>query len=347
MRQEMTRRDLIEAATAAGATALIAGSALRPALAQATDTKQEKIVKTNVSFDSNGFRIAGHLYLPESLGAGHHPAVVVSHPASGVKEQTAGLYAGKLAEQGFIALAFDAAYNGESTGEPRGLEDPAQRVEDIKNAITFMSLRDEVDADRIFLLGVCASGGYVIPATVTDHRIKAVAGVSPAEIGRFFRNGYDGRQDPSVIKGMLDNAAKARTAQGRGEGFQSFPIFPANAEEARKLGPYVYEGWEYYCTDRAQNPRSAKEMPWMSIDKIAGFDGFRFIDMVAPRPLLMIVGTEADTKWQAEEAFPRAGGPKELYWIDGATHVGLYDKPQWVTPAIAKLTEFYRANLRV
>jgi len=304
-------------------------------------------MKTNVTFNSAGFSIVGNLYVPVGLASGRHPAIVVSHPAGGVKEQTAGLYARLLAAQGFITLAFDAAYNGESSGEPRGLEDPAQRIEDIKSAITFMGLRDDVDPDRIGVLGICASGGYVIPAAATDHRIKAVATVSGVDLGSFFRVGFDGKQDPAVLQAMLDFAAKARTAEASGEAPQAFPVFPPNEEEARKLGQYVYEGWEYYCTDRAQHPGSTKLMPWISVDRIAAFDGFRFIDLIAPRPLLMIVGTKADTRWMAEAAFPRAQEPKELFWIDGASHVDLYDKLDYVTPAVARLGDFYRQKLGV
>lgn len=304
-----------------------------------------QVMKMEVTFNSAGLRIVGNLYVPDSLGVGRHPAVIVNHPASGVKEQTAGLYARRLAEQGFITLAFDAAYGGESSGEPRGLEDPAHRIEDIKSAISFMSVRDEVDPERIGLLGICAAGGYVIPTTATDHRVKAVATVSGVDIGRFFREGYDGKQDPAVLQTMLANAAQARTAQARGEALQTFAIFPANEAEARAAGRYVYEGWEYYCTNRAQHPRSTKRMPWISVDKMAAFDGFEFIDMVAPRPLLMIVGTEADTKWMATESFARAGEPKEFLWIEGASHVDLYDRERYVTPAIVRLAGFYRQNL--
>jgi fermentation-respiration switch protein FrsA (DUF1100 family) len=302
-------------------------------------------MRTNVTFDSAGLKLAGHLYLPDDKAAGPRPAIVVGHPASGVKEQAAGLYAERLARAGFIALAFDAAYQGESEGLPRGLEDPAHRVEDLKAAVSFLSVRDEVDADRIGALGICASGGYVIPAAATDHRIKAVATVSAVDISRQFRQGADGHQDPAVIQGMLDAAATARTAEARGEGIGVFPLFPDTEEEARAGGQHAYEGWEYYCTDRAQHPRSAKSFTWTSVDHIAQFDAFRFIDLITPRPLLMIVGREAITSWMATDAFENAQQPKELFWIDGASHVALYDEDKYVTPAITKLTDFYDREL--
>jgi len=298
-----------------------------------------------VTFESAGLKLAGILYIPDGLPIGRNPAIVVSHPAGGVKEQTAGLYARQLAEHGFITLAFDAAYNGESAGEPRGMEDPAHRIEDIKSAISFMSVRDEIDPERIGLLGICASGGYVIPATAGDHRVKAVATVSGVDIGIFFRQGYDGQQSPAVLQSMLDSAAKARTAEAQGKGPQSFPMFPDNVTAARALGQYNYEGWEYYCTPRAYHPRSTKQMPWVSVDKLATFDGFGFIKMVTPRPLLMIVGTQAATKWMAQAAFPEAVEPKELFWIEGASHVDLYDKEQYVKPAVTRMAEFYRRQL--
>ena len=303
-------------------------------------------MKTNVTFDSAGLALAAQLYTPDDTTTGPRAAIVVGHPASGVKEQAAGLYAQRLADQGFIALAFDAAYQGESEGSPRGLEDPAHRTEDLKAAVSFLSVRDDVDADRIGMLGICASGGYVIPAAATDHRIRAVATVSAADIGRQFREGADGTQDPAVIQGMLDLAAAARTAEARGEGVGEFPIFPDTAEQARTAGgQHGYEGFEYYCTDRAQHPRSAKTFTWNSIDRIVSFDPFRFINLIAPRPLLMIVGTEAVTKRMTTEAFENALEPKQLAWIDGASHVDLYDKDEFVTPAIAKLSEFFATEL--
>lgn len=302
-------------------------------------------MKQDVSFNSGGFRIAGHLYVPDGLAAGNHPAIVVGHPASGVKEQTAGLYAQRLAERGFIALTFDTATQGESEGLPRGIEDPARRVEEFKSAVSFLSRLQGIDPDCIGALGICASGGYVVSAAASDHRIKAVATVSGVDLGTWYRCGADGKQDPAMFQGMLDAAAAARAAEARGEGVGMLPIRPANEEEARAGGPMVLDGWQYYCTDHGRHPRQADELTWTSIDRAAMFEGFRFVDLISPRPLLMVVGTEAVTRWMGEDAIKEAQEPKELFWIDGATHVELYYKPKYVTPAVEKLADFFRANL--
>ncbi|WP_307530891.1 alpha/beta hydrolase [Streptomyces umbrinus] len=311
------------------------------------------MTRTDVTFLSAGPKLAGHLYAPgDSPGdnpsgeaAGARPAIVVGHPGSGVKEQAAGLYARRLAELGFVTLAYDAAFQGESEGTPRGLEDPAHRVEDIKAAVSYLATRDEVDADRIGALGICASGGYALSAAATDHRIKAVGTVSGVDIARQFRLGADGTQDPAVIQGMLDAAAAARTAEALGEGVQSFQLFPDTAEQALALGGrHAADGFEYYCTDRAQHSRSAKSLTWSSVDRMVSFDAFGFVDLIAPRPLLMIVGREAVTSWMSVEAFQKARGPKELHWIEGARHVDLYDKDEYVTPAITELAGFFHTR---
>ncbi|MFD7497363.1 alpha/beta hydrolase [Streptomyces sp. NPDC059832] len=302
-------------------------------------------MRTDVAFLSAGLKLAGHLYIPDGAATGPRPAIVVAHPGSGVKEQASGLYARRLVEQGFVTLAFDAAYQGESEGEPRGLEDPAHRVEDLKAAVSFLTTRQGIAPDRIGALGICASGGYALAAAATDQRIRAVATVSAVDIARQFRAGADGTQDPAVIQGMLRSAAAARSAEARGAGVQGFKLFPDTEEEARRGGPHVFEGWEYYCTPRAQHPRSARTLTWSSIDHIAAFDAFCALELIAPRPLLVIVGRDAVTSWMSVEAFRKARGPKELLWIDGAVHNDLYDKDEYVTPAVAKLTTFFAEQL--
>ncbi|MFE3117762.1 alpha/beta hydrolase [Streptomyces niveus] len=302
-------------------------------------------MRSDVTFPSAGLKLAGHLYTPDSEAPGPRPALVVGHPGSGVKEQTAGLYARRLAERGFVTLAFDAAYQGESEGEPRGLEDPGQRVEDLKAAVSFLTTLDAVDPGRIGAMGICASGGYALTATATDHRIRAVGTVSAVDISRQFRLGADGTQDPAVLEGMLDAASAARSAEARGEDVRRFPLLPATEEEARRGGPHVHEGWEYYRTPRAEHPRSAKTLTWTSVDRLATFDAFAPVGLIAPRPLLLIAGREAVTSWMSVEAFQRASGTKELAWIEGASHIDLYDKDAYVVPAVERLAGFFTTHL--
>ncbi|MER7930774.1 MULTISPECIES: alpha/beta hydrolase [unclassified Streptomyces] len=300
-------------------------------------------MRTNVTFPSAGIDIAGHLYTPDTLGDGLLAAVVVGHPGSGVKEQTAGVYAQQLAEAGFAALAFDAAYQGASGGTPRGTEDPAQRVEDFKAAVSYLTTRPGIDSDRIGVLGICASGGYVIPAAATDHRIRAVATVSAVDLGLNFRFGPDGSQPPAVVQSLLDAAGAARTAEATGEPIPMMPV-RTTEEEARAGGRYAYEGWEYYSTDRGRHPRQTDAFTLSSIDKIVAFDAFHVIDLIAPRQLLMVAGDEAATAWISEQAIAKANEPKQLHWIKGASHADLYDRyvPEVTTTA---LIPFFTQNL--
>ncbi|MFD3442665.1 alpha/beta hydrolase [Streptomyces sp. NPDC058685] len=300
----------------------------------------------DVEFQSNGLAIAGHLYLPDDHVEGdRRPAVVTSHPFGGVKEQTAGLYARKLAAEGFVTLAFDAAYQGESAGEPRGLENPFARAEDIRSAVTFLATLDQVDPHRIGALGICASGGYVPFAATTDHRIKAVATVSAADIGALFREGLGGGQDEQVLQDMLAAAAEARTAEVTEGTFRLDPVVPETPEEAAGWPTLYQEGQDYYRTPRAQHPNSPNRYLFRSVDQIAQYSSFDMVDLISPRPLLMIAGTEADTAYFSRQAIGRAREPKELFWVEGATHIDLYDRDAYVPTAVAKLTGFFKENL--
>ncbi|MFC9330157.1 alpha/beta hydrolase [Kitasatospora sp. NPDC057015] len=304
------------------------------------------MIRSSVTFRSAGIDIAAHLHLPDRQGPGPLPAVVVGHPGTSVKEQSAGLYARQLAERGFLTLTFDAAHQGESGGTPRGLEDPGQRVEDFKAAVSHLTTRADVDAGRIGLLGICASGGYALTAAGGDRRVRAVATVSGVDVARQFRLGADGTQDPAVFRGLLDAAAQARTAAARGEDPGALPIFPETAEQARALGgEHAVEGFEYYCTARGRHDRSAKSFAWPSIDKLASFDAFHAVPLIGPRPLLQVVGTRAVTSWMAVDVHQRATGPRELHWIQGASHVDLYDRKEYVEPAVDRLAAFFTEHL--
>ncbi|MYS46548.1 alpha/beta hydrolase [Streptomyces sp. SID5998] len=304
-------------------------------------------MKTSVHFPSSGLRLAGILFTPDGHTGERLPAVVVSHTFTGVKEQTASVYAERLARAGFAALVFDAAYQGESEGVPRQLEDPFQRAEDIKSAVSFLTARDDVDPERIGALGICASGGYVPYAAQTDLRIKAVATVSAVDLGGMFRDGVDGKQAPEVLRGMLERSARARTEEARGAEVQVDDILPTSREDARSGGyPYLMqEGYDYYRTERGRHPRSTNLFVTRSLDLLVQYDSYAMIRMISPRPLLMIAGTAADTARFSGEAIERAAEPKELLWIDGATHMDLYDRDRYVTPAVTRLGEFFAEHL--
>ncbi|MFC8804754.1 alpha/beta hydrolase [Streptomyces anthocyanicus] len=294
-------------------------------------------MKTDVTFRSSRLTLAGTLFLPGAPTAGRLPAVVIGHPGGGVKEQTASVYAERLAREGFAALVFDAAHQGESEGEPRGLENPFQRAEDIKSAVSFLVTRDGIDPDRIGAVGICASGGYVPYAAQTDVRIKAVATVSAVDLGSVMRDGPGPARDPQALGSMLERASAARTAEARGEPVprQEWITEAVDAETR-----------EYYGTARGHHPRAVQPWPVRSLDQIIQYDSYALIRLISPRPLLMIVGSEADTAHFSRDAIEKAAEPKELFVIDGGTHVSLYDRDEHVTPAVAKVTAFLTAHLR-
>ncbi|KAE9362886.1 alpha/beta-hydrolase [Stipitochalara longipes BDJ] len=299
----------------------------------------------SVTYQSRGITYAANLFFPpgEPTQNGKRAAIVVSHPFGGVKEQTAGLYAKLLAEAGFITLAFDAAYQGASSGEPRYLEDPYQRVEDVKAAVTFLTTRDEVDAERIGALGICASGGYVPAAAATDRRIKAVATISGADTGRLFREGLGGGQSRDDLFKALEQAGKERTLEAKSGKPHLEHIVPNTQQEVAAGTPTLYkEGTDYYRTPRAAHPNSVNWYISRSIDILATYSSYAFVDLISPHPLLMIAGSEADTLYFSKDAIAAAKEPKELFIVPGKTHIDLYDDTNGTLP---KLVEFMNKYL--
>ena len=251
-----------------------------------------------------------------------------------------------ITEKGFITLTFDASYQGESEGEPRYLEDPFARAEDIKSAVSFLETRDEVDEQGIGALGICASGGYVPFAAQTDQRVKAAATVSAADLGDLFRRGLPSSTFPNV-KHLLEESGKARTEEARGQPPHLLHIVPNTPEEVPKDAPTLYrEGTEYYRTPRGQHPNSPNWFLTRSIDQIAEYSSYDHVDMISPRPLLLIAGTKAEARFFSEMAFEKAKAPKELFLIEGATHVNMYDRDKYVSPSVEKLSIFFNQYLR-
>lgn len=293
--------------------------------------------------------ISGELYAPadgspDRKGA----AVVVSHPMTGVKEQTSAAYARALSATGFYALTFDAGYQGESTGEPRGLEDPHQRVEDNKAAVTYLTtLKGKVDPDRIGMLGICASGGYTSYAAQSDIRIKALGTVSAACVGRMTRNGglyeSNNKESPDAIAGALKVAGDWRNSNAGNTNSEAPKMFQTEASAVPADAPSFFKSAAaYYGTKRGNHPRSDQRVPLSSYDLMIGYDSFNFQHLISPRPLLMIAGSDAETLHYSKSAVGGAKEPKELFVIDGKNHFELYDDLEKSAP---KLVEFYAAAL--
>lgn len=298
-------------------------------------------MRTAVTFPStNGLVLAGHLYTPDPAPTGLSPAIVIGHPATGVKEQSPAIYAERLAARGFVALTFDAAYQGESEGQPRGLENPFQRADDFRYAVSYLTTRDDVDSERIGVLGVCASGGYVPYAAQTDHRMKAVATVSAVDLAVFFRSG-----DPDGFQRLVEQAGNLRSEEAAGKPATTVSALPEPDQLDDSTPQGLREFVEYYKTPRGQHPRSTNLWVARSADQLDQFDAFARVDKIAPRPLLMIAGTAAETRPASEQAVAAAGPTAELFDIQGATHVDLYDRDEYVSQAVDKLTAFFTRHL--
>lgn len=297
----------------------------------------------------SNIKIAGNLYMPKNYVEGKkYPAIIVVHPGGGVKEQTSGLYAMKLAAKGFITLAFDASHQGESEGEPRYIEVPTERVEDIRSAVDYLTSLPQVDADKIGLTGICAGGGYSLSAAQTEHRIKAVATVSGVDVGEIARRGWDGNSYnvESHLK-ALEAIAAQRTAEANGTPIRYDHVVPEQNEITADTPNDIVEASEYYRTSRGQHKNSPNLTMFSASDSVFAFHAFADLDTLLTQPVLLIAGTKAGSLWQSELAYSKATAAKsrEFYKIDGATHMDLYDGEKFVNRAVDKLSKFFDKNL--
>lgn len=328
-----------------------------PASAQSTAVKQpavigypnEKgvtIVRVTYKARNMGTTIVANLFKPAGFDSSKkYPAIVVTHPFGGVKEQTAGLYAQRLAEEGFITLAYDASYQGESGGEPHLMEVPAQRLDDISCAIDFFVQHPQVDPERIGSLGICAGGSYALCNAQTEPRVKAVAAVSTFNLGEARREALGTLSYEERMKRLKD-AGEARSREARGEPVQLVPVVPDSPAGFTDNTPQLYrEGYEYYRTARAQHPNSPNRYVFSSLPLQMAYFPFDQLETISPRPLLVIAGSKAGTLFWSQEVVEKAKQPKELFIVDGATHIDMYDRPQFVAPAVAKLKDFFGQHL--
>jgi uncharacterized protein len=311
-----------------------------------TENVKGKVNIHPVAYKLNGIDISANVYTPANYNPSKkYPVVVVAHPNGGVKEQVAGLYAQQIAEQGYITIAGDAAYQGASGGLPRNVDKPAYRIEDIRGMADFITQYAGVDANRLGLLGICGGGGYSLKAAQTDKRFKAVATLSMFNSGIVRRNGYMDSQ-VSTIQERLQQASDARAQEAAGGEIIYAADTKLTDEQISKLPFDLYrQGFEYYGKTHA-HPNSMFRYTMTSLLDLMNFDAASNMDLIN-QPLLMMAGSKADSLYMTQSAIEGAinAKNKELFLIEGATHIDTYWKPQYVDQGMEKLTQFFGKNL--
>ena len=312
-----------------------------------TENVKGKVNIHPVTYKLNGIDISANVYTPANYDPKKtYPTVVVAHPNGGVKEQVAGLYAQRLAEQGYITIAADAAYQGASGGQPRSVDKPANRIEDIHGMADFITRYAGVDGKRLGLLGICGGGGYSLAAAQTDKRFKSVVTVSMFNSGRVRRNGYNDSQ-LNTIQQRLEQASAARALEASGGEVLYSGDANLTDEQIAKLPFALYrQGYEYYWKTHA-HPNSTFKYTTSSLLDLMRFDAIDHIDLIN-QPLLMIAGSKSDSLYMSEDAIAKAtcAKDKELFLIDGATHIETYWKPHYVNQVMGKLVLFFGETLK-
>jgi len=294
-------------------------------------------------------QVAGNLFVPKVRAgdaAARLPAIVVGHPMGAVKEQSSNLYAQKLAEQGFVALAIDLSFWGESEGV-RNVVAPDIYSEDFSAAVDFLGLDPRVDRERIGVLGICGSGSFAISAAKIDPRMKAVATVSMYDMGAANRDGLGKSQSVAQRKAIIEAAARQRwvEAEGGAVRYTSGSVHDLSADSH----PIEREFYAFYRTPRGEftpagcSPETTTHPTLSSNTKFMNFYPFNDIETISPRPLLFVTGEEAHSREFSERAYELAAEPKQILRVKGAGHVDLYDRVGLIP--FAELGAFFREHL--
>ncbi|HCD1366844.1 TPA: alpha/beta hydrolase [Klebsiella variicola subsp. variicola] len=312
--------------------------------------KSDKVTTEKVSFNNQyKMKIVGNLFIPNNMNRNaKNPAIIVGHPMGAVKEQSSNLYAQKLAEQGFVTLAIDQSFWGESEGQPRNAVAPDIYAEAFSAAVDYLGTQSFVDRERIGVLGICGSGSFVISAAKIDPRMKAIATVSMYDMGAANRNALNHSLTLEQRKQIIAQAAQQRYVEFTGGKTEYTSGTVHKIDE--NSHPIEKEFYDFYRTPRGEftpegsSPQLTTHPTLTSNVKFMNFYPFNDIETISPRPMLFITGDQAHSKEFSEEAYKLAGEPKELYVVKGAGHVDLYDRTDLIP--FSKLTSFFQANLK-
>lgn len=307
----------------------------------------DKVTRENVTFKNRyGITLSGDLYLPKNSGNEKLPALAISGPFGAVKQQSSGLYANQMAERGFAVIAFDPSYTGESGGEPRNLASPEINTEDFSAAVDFLGLQKNIDRNRIGIIGICGFGGFALNATAIDKRVKAVATTSLYDMTRVMSKGYNDSVAPEQRNRTLEDLGQQRWKDAENgkpaDGSRNLP------EKLKGDEPqFVKEYFDYYRTPRGFHPNSVNSNgAWLVTNPISFMNMpiLTYVKEISPRPILLIAGEKAHSRYFSEDIFKVANDPKELMIIPNAVHVDLYDKIDLIP--FDKLESFFETNLK-
>lgn len=343
------RRNLLKM-TGVGIAILSVGQAAAQSQIQLADkwdktfAKSDKVDHKKVSFRNRyGITLAADLYVPRNA-QGKLAAIAVSGPFGAVKEQSSGLYAQTMAERGFVTLAFDPSYTGESCGEPRNVASPDINTEDFSAAVDFLGLQSNVDRERIGIIGICGWGGMALNAAAVDKRIKAVVASTMYDMTRVMSKGYNDSVTLEQRTQMLEQLGRQRWLDAeKGAPAYQPPYNELKGGEAQ----FLVEYHDYYMTPRGYHARAVNSgNAWTQTTPLSFMNMpiLNYIAEISPRPVLFIHGEKAHSRYFSETAYAAAAEPKELMIIPGANHTDLYDRVD-VIP-FDKLTAFFRDNLR-